>query len=109
MSAEEILECDDSKSLDLVTIYRNMALFCEKGFTQVIHLENGKQLFEIQKSEDDHHHHIVCRVCHNVVRLDLCFGSELEKYAKGLGFTEVTHTFEIFGVCASCSGKPSHS
>ncbi len=103
LSAEEIMDFDGSGSLDLVTVYRNMAAFCEHRLAQVIHLENGKQLFEIRRYEDDHHHHIVCRRCHNVVRLDLCFGGELEKYARDMGYSEVTHTFEVFGVCRACA------
>ncbi len=103
MSAEEIVNFDEEGSLDLVTIYRNMAVFCQQGFAQVIQLENGKQLFEIKRGEGDHHHHIVCRRCHHVVKLDLCFGNEFEKYAYELGYRDVTHTFEIFGTCADCA------
>ena len=103
MSAEQIMAAGgDSQSLDLVTIYRNLSTFCDLGMAQTIQLENGKQLFELQKSEQDHHHHIVCRKCHSVVRLDLCFGGELEKYAQSLGFSDLNHTIEVFGVCADC-------
>ncbi len=105
LSAEEILESDGSGSLDLVTIYRNLAAFCEQGFAQGIQLENGKQLFEIKHGEHDHHHHIVCRRCHRVVQLDVCIGNELEKYARDMGYSEVTHTFEIFGVCRECAAE----
>lgn len=105
LSAEEILRFDGSGSLDLVTIYRNMAVFCELGFTQTIQLETGKQLFELKQGDHDHHHHIVCRQCHRVVRLDLCFGGELEKYAREMGYTDVTHTFEVFGVCEDCTRR----
>lgn len=103
LSAEEILASSgDNRALDLVTIYRNMTAFCELGIVQTVKLENGKQLFELQRHEDDHHHHIVCRKCHSVVRLDLCFGGELEKYAQSQGFSELTHTIEVFGVCEDC-------
>jgi Fe2+ or Zn2+ uptake regulation protein len=105
MSAEEIMASESQGALDLVTVYRNLAAFCEHGFVQTLHLENGKQLFEIQRGEHDHHHHIICRKCHSVIRLDLCFGNELEKYARDKGFTEVTHAFEIYGVCPDCAKR----
>lgn len=102
LSAEEILEAPDGINLDLVTIYRNLSTFVELGLVQTIQLESGKQLFELQNSNNDHHHHIVCRQCHSVVRLDLCFGAELEKYARTLGFSKLSHTIEVFGICSDC-------
>lgn len=101
-SAEELLSKAESGSLDLVTIYRNMTIFAEHGLVQVIQLESGKQLFELHV-DGDHHHHIICRECHDTVRLDLCFGGELEKLAKSCGFSELNHTIEVFGLCAKCS------
>lgn len=106
MSAEDILQALPKKSLDLVTIYRNMSLFAENGLVQVIQLESGKQLFELMES-GEHHHHIVCRACHRTVRLDLCFGGELEKMAQAQGFSELSHTIEVFGVCGDCSQTAS--
>jgi len=103
MAAEDILAASSGRTLDLVTVYRNMAAFAEHNLVQVLHLENGKQLFELKRGEHDHHHHIICRNCHNVVRLDLCFGSELEKYAREMGYKDVSHTFEVFGVCRDCA------
>ncbi|MGF1451628.1 MAG: Fur family transcriptional regulator [Opitutales bacterium] len=104
LSAEEILAAAGTSAIDLVTVYRNLAIFGELGLIQTIQLETGKQLFELQESENDHHHHIICRSCHGVVRLDLCFGAELEKYARSLGFTQLSHTIEVFGLCADCAG-----
>ena len=102
LSAEE-LQASSGEAVDLVTVYRNLAVFAEQGMVQSIQLEGGKQLFELQRSASDHHHHIVCRRCHEVERLDLCFGSELEKYARSKGFSELTHTIEVFGLCPTCA------
>ncbi len=102
LSAEDLLSKMASGSLDLVTIYRNMTVFAEHGIVQVIQLESGKQLFELH-AVGDHHHHIICRECHATVRLDLCFGGELEKLAKSQGYSDLNHTIEVFGVCSQCS------
>ncbi len=39
------------------------------------------------------------------MRLDLCFGSELEKYARDKGFNVVTHALETYGICPDCTKK----
>lgn len=105
LSADEILAFAPDHDLDLVTVYRNVTLLCELGLAQSVQLENGKQLFELQADEDDHHHHIICRHCHAVVRLDLCFGAELEKYARSFGFSELNHTIEVHGTCTNCASQ----
>jgi Fe2+ or Zn2+ uptake regulation protein len=105
--AETPLSCEEIKSqsdgqFDLVTVYRNMEVFCERDIVQSIALENGKQLYELT-AEGDHHHHIVCRSCHRTLRLELCFGDELERYAATQGFKQLQHKIEVFGLCSQCA------
>lgn len=100
LSCEEILNRSEG-SFDLVTVYRNMEVFRARNIVQSISLESGKQLFELTV-EGDHHHHIVCRECHRTLRIDFCFGGELEHYAAGKGFQELKHKIEVFGVCENC-------
>lgn len=104
LSAEEIHDLGQG-ALDLVTIYRNMAVFIEQGVAQPIQLENGKQLFELTR-KNDHYHHIICRKCHSTERLELCFGGELERYATKKGYSALNHTIEVYGVCEKCD-QPS--
>lgn len=100
LSCEEIRARSEGK-LDLVTVYRNMEVFQQQNLVQTILLESGKQLFELTV-EGDHHHHIVCRSCHRTLRLDLCFGGELERYASSCGFEQLQHKIEVFGLCGEC-------
>ena len=50
-----------------------------------------------------HHHHVVCRHCGRGTEVEL---PDLERWAEttasDLGYSDVTHTVEIFGVCADC-------
>jgi Fur family ferric uptake transcriptional regulator len=52
-----------------------------------------------------HHHHLVCRACGRTVEVE---GPAVEKWAEKIasenGFAEVSHTVEVFGTCASCTG-----
>ncbi|MFP4203757.1 MAG: Fur family transcriptional regulator [Opitutales bacterium] len=101
LSSEEIRMLS-GEELDLVTVYRNMEVFSEQGIVQSILLENGKQLFELT-AKGDHHHHIICRNCHRALRLELCFGGELERYAANRGFEDLSHKIEVFGICSDCA------
>ncbi len=105
--AEKPLSCEEIRArsegeFDLVTVYRNMEVFREQNIVQTILLESGKQLFELTV-EGDHHHHIICRSCHRTLRLELCFGGELERYASSRGFKQLEHKIEVFGLCETCS------
>lgn len=86
---------------DLVTVYRTLEAFEKIGILQRIPLEESGCLFELTEP-DDHHHHFVCRECHRTERLDLCLAKELEDRAKELGFIEVTHLIEVYGLCKDC-------
>jgi Fe2+ or Zn2+ uptake regulation protein len=62
---------------------------------------DGSYRYEFNTGEH-HHHHIICRVCHGVETLDLCMADALERMARQMGYANVTHTLEIFGVCKKC-------
>jgi Fe2+ or Zn2+ uptake regulation protein len=40
-----------------------------------------------------------------VVTLDVCFADGLERMVRQMGYANVTHTLEIFGICAVCQKK----
>lgn len=106
-AAERPLSIDDLSQrsegkFDLVTIYRNLEVFREVGVIEVILLENGRTLFELT-GEHDHSHHIVCRKCLKTERIDFCVGGELERFATSRGFSNLSHTIEVFGECPDCA------
>lgn len=101
LSAEEVHALLGTANYDLVTIYRNLEAFEKAGVATRIPTESGKSLFELN-AEEHHHHHIICRKCHKAEKLDTCELEKLEKLATNLGFTEVTHVLELYGVCDGC-------
>lgn len=103
LSVEDLSQRSKGK-FDLVTIYRNLEVFRELGIVEVILLENGKNLFELT-GEHDHSHHIVCRHCLKAERIEFCMGGELERYASSRGFSNLSHTIEVFGECPDCETK----
>lgn len=103
LSVEDLSQRSKGK-FDLVTIYRNLEVFRGVGIVEVILLENGKNLF-VLTGEHDHSHHIVCRHCLKTERIEFCMGGELERYASSRGFSNLSHTIEVFGECPECEAK----
>lgn len=100
-SAEEIHERLGADTFDLVTVYRNLDAFATAGLVNRIPTESGKFLYELNE-EEHHYHHIICRRCHRTEKLDTCEVVKLEKLASDLGYSEVTHVLELYGVCETC-------
>jgi Fe2+ or Zn2+ uptake regulation protein len=44
-----------------------------------------------------------------VVTLDVCFADGLERMVRQMGYSNVTHTLEIFGICTDCQDKRKRS
>ena len=101
LSAEELHEALGAEEFDLVTIYRNLDAFENAGIVNRIPTESGKSLYELN-AEQHHYHHIICRKCHRTEKLDTCEIEKLEKLASDLGYSEVTHVLELYGVCETC-------
>jgi len=86
----------------LTTVYRTLQLLADAGEVDLMRLPDGELLYR-RCSRSQHHHHLVCRVCGRTVEVE---GPAVEKWAEKQaaehGFTEVGHTLEIFGRCATC-------
>jgi len=106
LSADELRQVAGFSSTDLVTVYRNLEAFQSVGILQRIPLENGSQLFELTEL-DDHYHHLICRECHKTERLEVCLGEQLSEKAKTLGYSQIAHVLEVYGICSECSTETS--
>ncbi|HUE08456.1 MAG TPA: Fur family transcriptional regulator [Acidimicrobiales bacterium] len=88
----------------LTTVYRHLALLTEEGRLDALQTAEGELVYRRCHS-DQHHHHVVCRQCGRGTEVEL---PDLERWAEStaadLGYSDVTHTLEIFGVCADCRG-----
>ena len=89
---------------DLATIYRAMHLLEEMGMVKRFDFGDGTARFElVGEGDDGHHHHLVCMRCAEVVEIEECFSSAIEKrIAAANGFKNVTHKLEFFGICPEC-------
>lgn len=92
------------ETVGLTTVYRHLALLADEGQLDSLQTAEGELVYRRCHS-DQHHHHVVCRTCGRGTEVEL---PELEQWAEStaheLGYSEVTHTLEVFGLCAECRG-----
>jgi Fur family transcriptional regulator, ferric uptake regulator len=95
------------ESVGLTTVYRHLQMLAEAGAVDALHLPEGETVYRLC-GRGDHHHHLVCRVCGRTIEID---GREVERWtqrvADSQGFTDIEHTVEIFGTCATCAAERS--
>lgn len=88
--------------IGLATVYRALQSMVGAGLVDSVRTDNGESLY--RRCSPRHHHHLVCRLCGTTVEVE---GRSIEAWAATVtrthGFSDTTHTIEIFGVCAACS------
>ena len=88
-------------SVGLTTVYRALQSLTAASEVDSITSDDGETVY--RKCSDAHHHHLVCRKCGKTVDIT---GPTVESWADSMakenGFTEVSHTMELFGLCAQC-------
>ncbi|SEF71537.1 Fur family transcriptional regulator, ferric uptake regulator [Nonomuraea solani] len=89
--------------IGLTTVYRALQALADGGKVDVLRTDEGESVYRACAT-DSHHHHLVCRRCGRTVEVA---GPAVERWAEMVGsehgFTEITHTVEVFGTCQSCS------
>ena len=100
-SVDEILARPAGRDLDRVTAYRCLTALEEIGLGRRCEFGDGASRYEFGGGED-HHHHIVCRRCHRAESIDKCVPRALIKAVKAMGYENITHSLEFFGICRKC-------
>ena len=90
-------------SVGLATVYRTLQAMAADGEVDMLRTDDGEAVY--RRCSTGHHHHLVCRSCGATVEVE---GPAVERWAAQVsaehGFTDVSHTLEIFGTCAACAG-----
>ncbi len=91
----------------LTTVYRTLQALADAGEVDVLRTADGEAVY--RRCSTGHHHHLVCRDCGRTVEVA---GPAVERWADRVaaehGFSDVSHTLEIFGTCAECH-RPGRS
>ncbi|MBV7412127.1 transcriptional repressor [Dermabacteraceae bacterium TAE3-ERU27] len=91
------------QEVGLATVYRNLQSLATSGVVDVLVTDDGEAIYR-QCDDEGHHHHLVCRECGKTVEFT---ADEMEDAAHAVadqhGFSAISHTMEIFGLCPECS------
>ncbi|RJL21467.1 Fur family transcriptional regulator [Bailinhaonella thermotolerans] len=91
--------------IGLTTVYRALQTLSENGEVDTLRTDDGESVYRACAT-DRHHHHLVCRRCGRTVEVE---GPAVERWAENVGadhgFTEITHTVEVFGTCSACAAR----
>jgi Fur family ferric uptake transcriptional regulator len=90
--------------MDLVTVYRCLAALEQLDMVRRCDFGDGIARYEYVVP-GHHHHHVICRLCRRVETLDVCVAERLERAAASMGYAEITHSMEVFGICANCQKR----
>lgn len=104
-SAQEIHDAlrRTGDKVGLATVYRALQSLVDGGEIDVLRTTGGEAVY--RRCSPTHHHHLVCRVCGRTVEVE---GPAVERWASTTadahGFSDVSHTIELFGTCPGCPG-----
>ncbi|MCA1673196.1 MAG: transcriptional repressor [Actinobacteria bacterium] len=103
-SAQEIHEQlrRNGEGIGLTTVYRTLQTLADAGEIDRLRTDTGEAVY--RRCSAHHHHHLVCRHCGRTVEVE---GPTVELWAEKVaaehGFTDISHTVEIFGTCSPCA------
>lgn len=102
-TAQEIHQAlrESGAAVGLTTVYRTLQALADSEEVDVLRNADGEAAY--RRCSKGHHHHLVCRSCGRTVEVE---GPAVERWTDKIaddhGFTDVSHTLEIFGTCSSC-------
>ncbi|BBY53153.1 transcriptional repressor [Mycobacterium koreense] len=89
------------ETIGLTTVYRTMQSMAADGLVDTLRTDTGESVYRL--CSEHHHHHLLCRHCGATIEVG---AHDVEAWAAKVaaehGFTEVSHSIEIFGRCADC-------
>lgn len=92
--------------VDRASIYRTISLLEQLGIVQRLQI-GWKYKLELSGDFMEHHHHLSCTGCGNVIALpeDAAIEQRLYALAASQHFTPTDHQLEIRGLCKACAAK----
>ena len=93
-------------TVGLATVYRALADLAAAGDADSIQATSAAGTAEtlFRACGQAHHHHLICTNCGKTVEIA---AATVEKWAEAIaaenGFTEASHTIEIYGRCSPCN------
>lgn len=94
--------------IGLTSIYRILRGLADDRIAETQRAEDGEILYRL-RSSPEHRHYLLCRRCGQAVGFT---PTTLEDHTADLirrhRYTEVTHHFDLYGICPQCSTATAH-
>ncbi|MDX1917620.1 MAG: Fur family transcriptional regulator [Candidatus Caenarcaniphilales bacterium] len=106
LSVTDLIEALSQRDLirNKTSIYRELETLLQEKVIHELDLMDGKKRYEILPEGEDHHHHLICRLCGSIQCFDLA--DDLRSLEKQIHeqkkFLVQSHVLEFFGRCESC-------
>jgi Fur family ferric uptake transcriptional regulator len=116
LSAEEVYMIVHQRypSIGMATIYRTLNLLSEMGIVTKYEFGEGKARFElaereVEESEEEHYHQLICTNCYRVIKYSDFSQQELElmnkiedTLEKKYNYDIDRHVVQFYGRCPDC-------
>jgi Fe2+ or Zn2+ uptake regulation protein len=106
ITINQILESDSE--LAQSSVYRNLAILEQAGLVVRIITNDDHAHYELAEHILDHHHHIICSPCgeildfHLSTKIEKALESSLKEIADDFGFSIDRHRLDLLGTCGDC-------
>lgn len=108
VSAQQLHQvlANHGSTVGLATVYRTLTDLAANGEADTLQAKGGQSKdgeLLYRACGPAHHHHLICRQCGKTVEIE---AGRVENWAESVasehGFTNATHTIDIFGICSAC-------
>lgn len=107
ITINQILE--SNSDLAQSSVYRNLAVLEQAGLVVRIITNEDHAHYELAEHILDHHHHIICSPCgeildfHLSAKIEKALEESLQKIADEFGFSIDRHRLDLLGTCGNCT------
>tara|TARA_B100000131_G_scaffold104534_1_gene101576 strand:- start:92 stop:541 length:450 start_codon:yes stop_codon:yes gene_type:complete len=107
ITINQILE--SNSDLAQSSVYRNLAVLEQAGLVVRIITNEDHAHYELAEHILDHHHHIICSPCgeildfHLSAKIEKALEESLQKIADEFGFSIDRHRLDLLGTCGDCT------
>ena len=107
LTINQILEIDSG--LAQSSVYRNLSVLEEAGLVVRIITNDDHAHYELAEQILDHHHHIICSPCGEILdfhlseKIEKSLESSLKEIADNFGFSIDKHRLDLLGTCGDCT------
>tara|TARA_B100001113_G_scaffold247099_1_gene203426 strand:- start:30 stop:491 length:462 start_codon:yes stop_codon:yes gene_type:complete len=111
ITINQILESDSK--LAQSSVYRNLAVLEQAGLVAKIITNDEHAHYELAEHILDHHHHIICSPCGEILdfqlteKIEKALENSLKEIADDYGFSIDHHRLDLLGTCGECSNNKS--